>query len=149
MVDNPLLHKKNKDQFFKCTNGKVVRFSWQEQQRDFEIQIPPLGENQCQMWGDWGPMYTIEMQPDKLVQVKHSSKNLACQESYSLENKIISVQSPTKALKRDQQPLFYVIEDIRAGLVYHIFMDKMGQPNEVKVLRGYDMETLFVTLDVA
>lgn len=150
MVDYAKINKERNEQLKRCINGKTVCFPWKEgfTNLDLKINIPPLVDNEYSVWGDWGPTYTFEMNPEKLVKIKQTSEKQGQEENYSIENKKIYLESPMIGKVRDEQPLFYVIEDAKKAVTYHIFMDKAGTPNEVKILRNKDKVVLFETTEI-
>lgn len=151
MVSYAKINKDHESQLTRCIDGKTISFRWKEGFIDLKlkISIPSLKDSKYTVWGDWGPTYTFELNPEKQIEIQYSPVNTINHESYLLENTKLYLESPMIGKIRDQQPLFYIIEDRTKGVTYHIFMDKAGTPNEVKILRNKDKVILFETTEVS
>ena len=150
MIDYSKINKLRKEQLQKCINGKKVCFLWKDgiKKLSFEIDIPPLIENEYSSWGDAGPTYAFEMTPKKQIQISYKALESNQNEVYTIEIKELFIESPILATVRKEQPLYYVIEDSKKELVYHIFMNTDGTPNQVNILRGNDKVFIFETSDL-
>ena len=109
---------------------------------EITIDIPDLRSCPRNIWGDWGPMYTVFLPPDCRIEllVRTSGKPEGTQKNLELEH--IEVQSPMLAAKRSVTPLFMEIPLMRQKMPIRIYYDIQGTAVEAEFASTVDAYTI-------
>jgi hypothetical protein len=120
-------------------SGKEYQFKWQDNfhQTDVKIKLPNLLNKKFSMYGDWGPMFSIEIEPTDQLAVSYNG------ESYNLEQKVLKIESPMVAEERKIYPLFIVVTDDIKGMCFRVFLKKDLSFGKVEVKRIEDDVKLY------
>ncbi len=103
---------------------------------EVEIKIPDLSQNRYSVWGDWGPMYTLQLNPKSPIRITFHLKDRS--EEYGLDCKTVQLNSPMLVDERKEFPLCFEIEDSAKDLKYHVFLDSSGTPKKVRVFQKFE-----------
>ena len=97
----------------------VVRYS-------VDIAIPDLTSNRRCCWGDWGPMYTVYLNPRQSITLAYRSASCSQGVVHVLRPATLRFDSPMFADERVRHPLVLSFEDEPRGLGYAAQLDPGG-----------------------
>lgn len=133
------------DKIEKYTAGQEVSFIWEAPLHNtaITIKIPGFSSSEYSMWGDWGPMYTIKVDPKKPIAVSYKDLKNDNDEKYFLEETSFELNSPMLANEREKLPFFFKIQDRSKGFIYQLFVNKKSEVVRAEILRSEDNTKLF------
>ncbi len=120
-------------------SGSQFSYKWEDalHKTDVEIRLPNLRKLKSSVWGDWGPMYSFQLEPEDPISISYNGKERR------LEQKTLPVESPTLAAEREQFPFYILIEDNEYGFNHLLFLDKTFKLKKVVVKRMRGREILY------
>jgi hypothetical protein len=118
---------------------KEYQFKWQDNfhQTDVKITLPNLLNKKFTLYGDWGPMFSIEIEPTDQLAVSYNG------ETYNLEQKLLKIETPILAEERENYPLYLVVNDDIKGMCFKISIKKDLTFGKVEVKRIEDDVKLY------
>jgi hypothetical protein len=138
----------------KCLlNGLLKRdvvFDWKSPVHDtlIKLLIPDLSDCAYSVWGDWGPMYRIDVNAIEPFKIEYRDKNSDSVVNQCLEIKNVELNSPMLHEERKIHPLFFIIPDEKKGFIYHLFFNIVGKVDQVKIIRLEDKVELYKSDEV-
>ncbi len=113
--------------------SSVITDPWGVESR-FRIQLPELRSAPRQVWGDWGPMYTVTVPEDRAITLCISTRTgETLRETVAARQ--IQIESPMLADERELTPLVMKLPLNRSGLSLHLFYDAEGLPKRAEIER--------------
>ncbi len=125
--------------------AKDLKFLWEGpfHKTEIEVKIPDLSHNKFNVGGDWGPMYTIDLEAESPLKIKYLDTKTNEVDQYALEQRNIKLNSPMLASEREQFPFYFKFSDERKGLDFQLYLDIDSKVSKVEVLRSCDAVKLF------
>lgn len=125
--------------------AKDLKFLWEGpfHKTQIEVCIPDLSQNKFNVGGDWGPMYTIDIDAASPLKIKYLDIKTNELDQYALEQRSISLNSPLLAQERELYPFYFKFSDEHKGLDFQLYLDADSKLSKVEVLRSSDAVKLF------
>lgn len=126
------------------TKRQEVCFVWEAPLHStaITIKIPDFSNFEYSVWGDWGPMYTIAVNPMDPISISYSDLKSKNNESYKLEEKNFELYSPMIAKEREEHPFFFRIQDRSKGFAYQLFLNKNSEVVRAEIFKSEDNSLL-------
>lgn len=101
---------------------------------DVHVVIPDLRSAARSVWGDWGPMYTVSLPPERKpeVSVRLAMARTATREVLELPR--LQIDSPMAARTRRVTPLVMKLPISERGVALHVSYDTRGRPASAEVV---------------
>lgn len=124
---------------FSRISNQSFKFKWDDPMHStvVEVSIPDLSKLEHSVWGDWGPMYTFQLNEFEGISIKYN-ENL-----FDSIQKQLRVDSPMLAAEREVYPYFLIVEDSKRHLNFHIYINTDYELGKVQVIRSSDYIKLF------
>lgn len=115
-------------------SNQTYAFKWKTplEEAQVSVKIPDIRKSDYQVWGDWGPMYTFQLDEKNLVEISYNDQ------SYTLDTKQLKVESPTLFNERKELPFYISIKDSKKGLKFNLFLDRENSLKKVDVYKEAD-----------
>ena len=129
----------------KYANEKKVKFVWDSPLKSMEISITIPGFFDCEynVWGDWGSMYTIKVDPKKPINISYLDLKSNKKEEHILKDSSFEFNSPILAEEREKLPFFYKIKDLEMGFIFELYVNKDAEVVKAEVFKCEDRKKLF------
>ena len=116
-------------------SSKQIRSTFELEGRTFEIELetPDLSGCESSVWGDWGPMYTFDLESNDEVRVTYRCAAVGSESEYELRLATIELNSPMSFATRQKRPFFLRLADRARGLAFSAYLDPVGCPAELEV----------------
>lgn len=113
---------------------KTISFTWNHENGScrVKIELPDTRQNSYTVWGDWGPMYEIDINPKELIKISYDGNSLGTIESDPLDLSRFHLNSPALWKQREKYPFFFVIPDKKRNMVFHLYSDVNGNISYVE-----------------
>ncbi len=98
------------------------------------VAMPDLRCAPRQVWGDWGPMYTVSLPPDRTIEVSVRTPTDPEITREALDIGKLEIDSPMSAATRRRTPLVVKLPLARRGLGLHVHYDTQGRPAKAEIL---------------
>lgn len=106
---------------------------WGETSR-LRIAMPDLRSAPRRVWGDWGPMYTVSVPPDRTVHLWIWTPGDAAPAHETLRIDRLRIDSPASASTRAITPLVVELPVPRRRLILQVAYDTHGRPAKAALL---------------
>ncbi len=98
-----------------------------------ELETPDLSDCPRSVWGDWGPMYTMELDEPDCVHFGYRCEALSIAGRHPIASPTIRLNSPVLWARRQRTPFYIGLEDSASGLCFAGYLDRQGRPAELEV----------------
>ncbi len=108
---------------------RSFQFNWEDllQSNRMKINLPKLSLETNEVWGDWGPMYEIDLQGAVTIHYNEVRTKL--------DLKKLKVETPISIVEREKYTHILNIEDKEKNLLFYLYLDKNYELTKVKVSR--------------
>ncbi len=105
-----------------------------------QIRIPDVENNECELSGEWGPHYKVQLNSSQMIRVAYKSSKQHDFSSFMLFPSCLHIESPILHEERKKNPFVYVINDDVNNLRFEICLNRNGyiMQAKTKVLGGFD-----------
>lgn len=100
---------------------------------ELEVSTPDLRANPVSVWGDWGPMYTCELDPSQTVTIRYRCPVSGRSAAYEFSPPKIEINSPMLATQRKRWPYVIELVDAARGLRLFAYFDAEARFDHVEV----------------
>ena len=116
-------------------SGKQFRSRFEHTHGTYEIEVetPDLSARTRSVWGDWGPMYTVETESTDEVRVTYRCAERGIESTHQIRVPQIHLESPMLHARRKQHPFYLRVVDPVSGLKFVGYLDGSGTPGELEV----------------
>ena len=110
---------------------KKIQFELKDPLKKTNIQIclPDLKGLSFETWGDWGPMYQFDLNPNQPIEIDYDGKK------QSLDKAVLRIESPVRAKDRQKNPFYCVIDDSENGIRYYLYLNEKYNLDKIKIER--------------
>ena len=98
---------------------KNYQFEWIDPMHNtrVEVDVPDLTKLKYSLWGDWGPMYTFQINEHDSLKIRYNGENV------DSTQKTLRVDSPLLFSERIHHPYVLKVEDDIRHLAFHLYLD--------------------------
>lgn len=100
---------------------------------DIEIETPDLSGLEPSVWGDWGPMYTFELEENSTIRITYRCHALGIENEHEIPVSTMQLDSPMLYPVRKKHPLFLYFRDPLRGLDFEGYLDTAGEPAHLEM----------------
>ena len=93
---------------------------------EVKISTPDLRDNEASVWGDWGPMYTCELDGHQAVVIEYRCAATGRRAKHVIRPQVIKLNSPMLATERERCPFELEFVDTVRGLHFMARLDTDG-----------------------
>ena len=106
---------------------------------EFEVQVrtPDLSACSASMWGDWGPMYTCELEPEQRVEITYRRVHDGRAARYVFSPPTMGVNSPMRTVERERCPFYIEFLDAFRSLEFQVHLSREGTFDHLVVERAH------------
>lgn len=120
-----VFEKMMRPQCVEPVQGEGSPFAW------IRLHIPDLRNCEYVTWGDWGPMFDVQLNYDYPICIEYKSEPQSQIETFSLHLKTLKIESPMQASQREAFPLFMRIPWSEKGVEVQVFFGPDSEPRVV------------------
>jgi hypothetical protein len=115
--------------------NRKLEFKYRSNFQDnvIEITIPNLEGMPYSQWGDWGPMYSYNLNADYTIKINVKNQDKQDLDSYEVYLPCLTINSPIQAKEREQYPLYMHIPIKERDTDVDLYFDHQGVLSKVKV----------------
>lgn len=120
-------------------SNKNYSFQWNHLMKPIkvDITIPNLSGLKHSVWGDWGAMYSFELDNNQSIALSYDETPA------NITQKKLQINSPMLASVRDNYPYYLVVEDEAKNIKMNLFIDQNYDLGRVEVTNP-DNQMVFV-----
>ena len=111
----------------------VITGRWGQTTR-LRVSIPDLRGAPRRAWGDWGPMYTVSIPPDRAIEISVDAPFASAPRVEALDLSKLEIDSPMAGALRDLTPLVMKLPLLKQRLHLHVYYDPRGRPTKAKLV---------------
>lgn len=118
----------------KMFKRRQVAFVWNDgfHSHTLILHVPELTSARYSVSGDWGPNYTVCIDPLEPIKLEHRWEKEKT--FHTLDCASVEFLSPALKSQRDETPLFLQISDEARKVVYQVLLDSEGEAISVRAL---------------
>lgn len=104
---------------------------------EFEVAVrtPDLCSCATSMWGDWGPMYTCQLEPEQCIEIRYRRVHDGRAARYTLNPPTMALNSTMLAAEREKCPFYLEFVDVARSLKFQVYLNREGEFDHLEVER--------------
>ena len=118
----------------------VQQFQQDGNEYQVSITLPDLRNNTFRVWGDWGPMLSIALEPYQSIFLVYSDGDR--QARFVIEPKQLALLSPALVAERQVHPFYLEIDDWEREVRLLVYFDSKGDFDHLEVKKRHPQAAL-------
>lgn len=124
-------------------SNSTHEFFWKDVLKTLKVKVilPNLKDLKKTVWGDFGPMYSFDLDPKSPIQISYDG------DEKTLDQKTLRIESPILVEDRNTHPYYVLVEDQEYGFQIYLYLNKGFYCDRVLVKRLSDQVILYKSQD--